>query len=144
MYVDKLKTLKLKEIESILNKKATKNVQIRAAVTIQRYFRGYICSKRFRFLVSMRLNAAKVIQKLWRKIADWRRIKKQQAVDQLRATVCIQKFVKARQKRHREIETVGVAKMEQTYEYFKNIQNHLEESAQIKIRYPLPLDTNFI
>ena len=51
------------------------------------------------------------------------------------ATLTIQKFIRNRRSRIDKMIQEGMVKMEETYEYFKNIQKHIEDSAQIKIRY---------
>ena len=83
----------------------------------------------------MRLLAAKVIQKLWKILNERKKREASKVKDMFMATLTIQKFIRKRHSRIDKMIQEGLVKMEETYEYFMSIQKHIEDSAQIKIRY---------
>jgi hypothetical protein len=125
----------VEQLENILSAKATKKQQKHAVIKIQTSFRRHQAQKRYREFVSKRDNAARYIQRVYKRYRmismvpkAWRKFKNDRITR-------IQKFIRGYLAYKSVFSERFNTKLKTNFDYFDKIKYQLQENAQIKIRY---------
>ena len=110
-------------------------MRLLAAITIQRFTRGFLVRLRISRLLRERIQAATVIQGYWRRYLRRTIVPKLLRSRKQAAATFIQRFVRGWKSFHQVDMERREKRLKENLEYFQKIKNFMEESAQVKIRY---------
>lgn len=123
------------DLERILKRRAIKWMRLLAAITIQRFTRGFLVRLRISKLLRERISAATVIQGYWRRYLRRTIVPKLLRSRKQAAATFIQRFLRGWRSFHQVDMERREKRLKENLEYFQKIKNFMEESAQVKIRY---------
>lgn len=130
-----LKFIPEDRLEFILEKRLSQRRQKRAAMCIQRFFRGFRMFRLYQRVQARRLHAAKIIQRCWRKNRWTRLLPKLRYRRHEEAALTVQKYLRGYLVFKKSFKEVVQVKIEDLTDYFSVMRFQLILDAQIKIAY---------
>lgn len=109
--------------------------QRRAAISIQTAVRVMIARKKYIKIVERRNEAARYIQRIWKRFRLISMVPKAWRKFKYNKLVSIQKYLRGYVVHKRIFNILYEKKLTSTFSYFEKIKAQLRENAQIKIRY---------
>lgn len=130
-----LKFFTEEKLEILLEKRLSTRKQKRAAVMIQKHFRGFRCRKLYKRVMRLRLEAAIIIQRSWRS-TRWRKLfPKLRQLHQMNSAVTIQKYLRGYLVAKRSFKELINFKLQNMTDHFKCMRADFINDMQIVIAY---------